>query len=45
MQFFLQYNLCGAIVYMCYEYVRLDNLSDISAYRNHNVQLRKMQIP
>ena len=27
----------GANVYMCYDYVHLDNLSDISAYRNHNV--------
>ena len=27
---------------MCYDYVHLD-LSDISAYRNHNVQLCKMQ--
>ena len=30
---------------MCYDYVHLDNLSDISAYRNHNVQQCKMQIP
>ena len=30
---------------MCYDYVHLDNLSDISAYRNHNVQLCKMQNP
>ena len=30
---------------MCYDYVRLDNLSDISAYRNHNVQQCKTQIP
>ena len=29
---------------MCDDYVHLDNLSDISAYRNHNVQLCKMQI-
>ena len=40
-----QYNLFGANVHMCYDYVHLDNLSDISAYRNHNVQQRKMQIP
>ena len=31
--------------YMCYDYMHLDNLSDISAYRNHNVQQCKMQIP
>ena len=37
MPFFAQYNLFGANVYMCYDYVHLDNLSDISAYRNHNV--------
>ena len=43
--FFAQYNLFGANVYMCYDYVHLDNLSDISAYRNHNVQQCKMQIP
>ena len=42
---FAQYNLFGANVYMCYDYVHLDNLSDISAYRNHNVQQCKMQIP
>ena len=41
---FVQYNLFGANVYMCYDYVHLDNLSDISAYRNHNVQQCKMQI-
>ena len=28
----------GANAYMCYDYVHLDNLSDISVYRNHNVQ-------
>ena len=33
--FFAQYNLFGANVYM----------SDISAYRNHNVHQCKMQIP
>ena len=43
MPFFAQYNLFGANVNMCYDYVHLDNLSDISAYRNHNVQLCKMQ--
>ena len=32
-----QYNLFGAN--MCYDYVYLDNLSNISAYRNHNVLL------
>ena len=36
--------LFGANVYMCYDYVHLDNLSDISTYQNHNVQLCKMQI-
>jgi hypothetical protein len=30
--------------YMCYDYVHLDNMSDISAYRNPNVQQCKMQI-
>ena len=39
MQFFAQCNLFGANVYMCYDYVHLENLSDISAYRNHNVIL------
>ena len=34
----------GPNVYMCYDYAHLDNLSDISAYRNHNVQECKMQI-
>ena len=34
-----------AIRIMCYDYVRLENWSDISAYRNHNVQQRKTQIP
>ena len=34
----------GENVYMFYDYVRLYNLSDISAYRNHNVQQYKMQI-
>ena len=29
---FAQYNLFGANVYMCYDYMHLDNLSDISAY-------------
>ena len=43
--FFAQYNLFGANVYMCYDYVHFDNLSDIIAYRNHNVQLCKMQNP
>ena len=33
---FAQYNLFGANVYMSYDSVHLDNLSDISAYRNHN---------
>ena len=42
---FGKYNLFGPYVYMCYDYVRLDNLSDISAYRNHNVQQCKTQIP
>ena len=42
---FAQYNLFGVNVYICYDYVYLDNLSDISAYRNHNVQQCKMQIP
>ena len=37
--FFAQYNLFGANVHMCYDYVHLDNLSDISGYRNHNVFL------
>ena len=41
---FREYNLFGANVYMCYDYVHLDNLSDTSANRNHNVQLCKMQI-
>ena len=38
---FAQYNLFGANVYMCYDYVHLGNLSDItiSAYRNHNIFL------
>ena len=39
MPFFAQYNLFEANVYMCYENVHLGNLSDISAYRNHNVFL------
>ena len=39
----MQYNLFGANVHMCCDYVHLDNLSDISAYRNHNVQQYKMQ--
>ena len=30
--------------HFCYDYVHLDNLSGISAYRNHNVQQCKMQI-
>ena len=38
MPVFAQYNLFGPNVYMCYDYVHLDNLSYISAYRNHNVQ-------
>ena len=29
---------------VCYDYVHLDNLQDISAYRNHNVQQCKTQI-
>ena len=33
----MQYKLFGANVYMCYDYVYLDNLSDISAYRKHNI--------
>ena len=37
--FVAQYNVFGANVYVCYDYVHLDNLSDISAYRNHNVFL------
>ena len=41
----MQYNLFGAKVYMCHDSVQLDNLSDISAYRNHNIQVCKMQIP
>ena len=40
-----RYNMFGANVYMCYDYVHLDNMSDISAYWNHDVQLCKMQIP
>ena len=28
---------------MCYDYVHLDNLSDICAYQNHNVQLCKIR--
>ncbi len=28
-----------------HDYVDLDNLSDISAYRNHDVQQCEMQIP
>ena len=43
--------LCLAILtnneechFSCYEYVHLDKLSDISAYRNHNVQKCTMQI-
>ena len=39
---FAQYNLFGANVYMCFGYVLLDNLSDISVFRNHNVQQCKM---
>ena len=35
--FFAQYNLFEEKVYMCYDYVHLDNLSNISTYRNHNV--------
>ena len=42
--FFAQYNLFGANVYMYYDYMHLDNLSDISAYRNHNVLQCKTQI-
>ena len=34
----------AANVHMCYDYAYLDNLSDKSAYRNHNVQQCKMQI-
>ena len=30
------FSTVGENVYMCYDYVHLDNLSDISAYRNHN---------
>ena len=41
---FAQYNLFGVNVYMCYDYVHLDNLSDISAYRHHNVQLQSRGI-
>ena len=44
MPVFAQYNLFGPNVYMCYD-VHLDNLSDISAYRNYDVQQCKMQIP
>ena len=33
----LHVNVSGANVYMCYDYVHLDNFSDISAHRNHNV--------
>ena len=46
-QYFAQYNLFGACIhlYTCYDYMHLDNLSDISAYRNRNVQQYKMQIP
>ena len=40
---FAQYNLFGAN--MCYDYVYLDNLSDISAYRKRKVQQCKMQMP
>ena len=36
---FAQYNVFKANVYMCYDYVHLDNLADISSYRNHNVFL------
>ena len=43
--FFAQYNLFGANVSRCYDYVHLDNLLDISTDRNHNVQQCKMQIP
>ena len=42
---FAQYNLFRANVYMCYEYVHLANLSDMSVYRNHKVQQCTMQIP
>ena len=42
MPFFAQYNLFGENVYMCYDYVHLDNLSNISAYQNHNVQQCKI---
>ena len=42
--FFAQYNLFVAIVYMWYDYVHFEILSDISATRNHNVQQCKMQI-
>ena len=32
-------------VSMCYDYVHLDNLSDISAYRIHNVLQCKLETP
>ena len=35
--------MCIHVLYMCYDYEHLDNLSDISAYRNHNVQLCKIR--
>ena len=41
---FAQFNLFGANVHMCYDYVHFDNLSNISAYQNHNVQQCKKQI-
>ena len=40
--YFSRSTTCLGNVYMCYDYVDLDNLSDISAYRNHNVQQCKM---
>ena len=43
--FFAQHKLFGPNVYMCCDYGHLDNLSYISAYRNHNVQQYKMKIP
>ena len=36
---------CLGQTHTCYNYANLDNLSDRSAYRNHNVQQCKMQIP
>ena len=45
---FTRSTTCLGQMYTCVMitlYVHLDNMSDISAYRNHNIQQCKMQIP